>query len=61
MTESFSSLDPATGEVLAQIPITSTEELHAKVARARAAPEGWAALDVEERCARIASAGPRIL
>lgn len=61
MTETFQSLDPATGELLAEIPITSAAELETKVARARAAQEAWAALDVEERCARIASAGPRIL
>jgi acyl-CoA reductase-like NAD-dependent aldehyde dehydrogenase len=47
-TESFDSLDPATGEVLATHPITGAEEVAAAVARAREAgtwwqEQGWAA------------------
>jgi len=42
-TESFDSLDPATGEVLATHPITGAEEVAAAVARAREAGTWWQA------------------
>lgn len=42
-------LNPATGECLAEIPMTTAEELAEAVARARAAQPGWAAMPVAER------------
>jgi len=42
-------LDPATGELIAEIPCASTEEVRDAVARARAAQPGWAAVPIEER------------
>lgn len=42
-------LNPATGECLAEIPITTAKELEAAVARARAAQPAWGARPVEER------------
>lgn len=61
MPSTFPTIDPATGEVLSQVPITPDEQIVSKVEAARAAQPAWAAMGVEERCARIASAGPRIL
>ncbi|MFT7668915.1 MAG: acyl-CoA reductase-like NAD-dependent aldehyde dehydrogenase [Planctomycetota bacterium] len=42
-------LNPATGECLAEIPITTTDELSAAVARARVAQPAWAALGTAAR------------
>ena len=49
----YADIDPATGEKIADIPITSPAEVKAAVARARAAQPGWEALGVEERIARL--------
>ncbi|WP_030508394.1 succinic semialdehyde dehydrogenase [Microbispora rosea] len=42
---------PFTGEVLAEVPISTPEDVRAAYARARAAQEAWAALPVRERIA----------
>ncbi|MEU7689575.1 succinic semialdehyde dehydrogenase [Microbispora hainanensis] len=42
---------PFTGEVLAEVPISTPEDVRAAYARARAAQETWAALPVRERIA----------
>ena len=52
----FPDVDPATGETIAEIEITSPEELQRVVAAARAAAPAWAALDLEER-ARLLTRG----
>ena len=52
----FTNLDPATGETLAEIPNASPEEVQAAVARARAAQPAWRALDLAERV-RLVEAG----
>jgi acyl-CoA reductase-like NAD-dependent aldehyde dehydrogenase len=44
---------PATGEPLADLPVTSEEEVRRVVARARKAQQAWAVLPVEERAARV--------
>lgn len=49
----FQDLNPSTGECIAEIPQTTESELAAAVSRARAAQPTWAALDLEERCARL--------
>jgi acyl-CoA reductase-like NAD-dependent aldehyde dehydrogenase len=41
----FESIDPATGEVLASLPLCGQAEVDAAVAAARAAQAGWAASD----------------
>jgi acyl-CoA reductase-like NAD-dependent aldehyde dehydrogenase len=43
------SLNPATGEVVGEVPITSPEEIPALVARARAAQSGWDDVGAEGR------------
>lgn len=40
---------PFTGEILAEVPISTPEDVRAAYARARAAQEAWAALPVRER------------
>jgi acyl-CoA reductase-like NAD-dependent aldehyde dehydrogenase len=52
--KTFPDLDPATGETIARIPITSPDEVEAAVAQARAASAHWAALPFEERAALLA-------
>src|SRR5580704_15157418 len=44
---------PATGELLAEIPAATPEQVRTVVARARKAQEAWAVLPVEERAARV--------
>ncbi len=51
--QTFSDLNPATGESLAEIPVTSESELAAAIARARAAQPAWGGLTVEERASRM--------
>ncbi|MEM9382272.1 MAG: aldehyde dehydrogenase family protein, partial [Planctomycetota bacterium] len=46
-------LDPATGDLIAEIPCATTEEVQRAVARARAAAAGWAATPIEERAAAL--------
>jgi phenylacetaldehyde dehydrogenase len=48
-TSTFDSVDPATGEVLATLPLCDQDEVDAAVAAARAAQPGWAAADPLER------------
>ena len=56
---SLRDLNPATGEVIAEIPITTPAQLDAAVARARAAAPAWAALPVDERLALLRGAAAR--
>lgn len=50
----FTDIDPATGESIAEIEATSAAQLQAAIERARAAQGAWAALGIEERCACLA-------
>jgi acyl-CoA reductase-like NAD-dependent aldehyde dehydrogenase len=47
--ECLKSFNPATGEVVGEVPVTPVEEIPAIVARARAAQPAWQALGVEGR------------
>lgn len=57
--QSLSSIDPATGEVVGDVPLTPPDEVQARVDRARAAQPAWEALGLEgraqvlERCADL--------
>jgi acyl-CoA reductase-like NAD-dependent aldehyde dehydrogenase len=42
--------NPATGERIASVPATTTEELERLVARARGAQPAWAEIGVDARC-----------
>lgn len=45
----FESINPATGEVLGRVPITTKQQVAEAIAAARAAQPGWAARPDEER------------
>ena len=47
--ETFQTLNPATGEVLAEVASGGEAEVNAAVAAAKAAFPGWAATPVKER------------
>jgi len=49
-------LNPATGEVLAEVPCDSPEEVRERVSVARAAWPAWAARDAGERLTLLARA-----
>jgi len=56
--KTFRDLDPATGELLAEIPLATDEEIAAAVRIARAAQDEWGGLDLAPRAeALIAGAG----
>src|SRR5688572_13358108 len=48
------SVNPATGQLLGEVPVRTAEEVRDAVARARIAQEAWGLLSVEERCRRLA-------
>jgi acyl-CoA reductase-like NAD-dependent aldehyde dehydrogenase len=52
-TQTFDSLEPATGKVYATFPITSEEEVQAAVARAREASTWWRELGFDGRKQRL--------
>jgi acyl-CoA reductase-like NAD-dependent aldehyde dehydrogenase len=52
------SIDPHDGSVVGEIPVATAADVHATVARARAAQAAWAALPFEERARRLALAVP---
>lgn len=54
--EAMKSIDPATLEVVGEVPVTPTEDVQAVVDRARAAQPAWEALGLEGRAAVLARA-----
>jgi acyl-CoA reductase-like NAD-dependent aldehyde dehydrogenase len=50
----ITSINPATGERLGEVPEMSAPEVRAAVERARAAQRDWARLSIEVRCRRVA-------
>ena len=59
-TTSIADIDPATGDLLAEIPCADAEAVRAAVSRAREAQVGWGALAIEERAAALARFGGRL-
>lgn len=57
---SFPDFDPATGELIAEIPATDAERLTAVVARARAAQPGWADVPLETRIELLGEGAARL-
>src|SRR5690349_8892678 len=47
------SRNPATGQVLGEVPVTSVDDVRAAVARARVAQREWARVPVRERARRV--------
>jgi len=56
--ECLTSHNPATGEVVGEVPITPVDEVPAAVARARAAQPGWEALGLAGRAELLKKAIP---
>jgi succinate-semialdehyde dehydrogenase/glutarate-semialdehyde dehydrogenase len=52
-TNTVRTYAPASGELLAELPVTTDEEVRRVVARARKAQAAWAVLPVEERTTRV--------
>jgi acyl-CoA reductase-like NAD-dependent aldehyde dehydrogenase len=50
----ITSINPATGEPLGEVPIMSADEVKAAVTSARTAQREWGRLPVETRCRRVA-------
>jgi acyl-CoA reductase-like NAD-dependent aldehyde dehydrogenase len=57
----LASIDPATGEVLAQVAATAPAQVAQLVARARAAQAKWAATPIAQRCALLVKLRERML
>ena len=53
MTATLKSWEPATGELLGEVPITSREDVAKTIARAKKAQAAWAVLPIAERSARL--------
>ncbi|HVH47855.1 MAG TPA: aldehyde dehydrogenase family protein [Labilithrix sp.] len=47
------SWEPATGELLGEVPVASREDVLKTIARARKAQAVWGVLPIEERCTRL--------
>ena len=56
----LASINPATGEVVGEVPVTPVDEVDGLVARARAAQPAWAALGIDERVRLLSQAGPAL-
>lgn len=54
-TRKVVSVNPATGEILRELEVTSADDVHAAVARAHAAQPGWNELGVQRRIAVLRS------
>ncbi len=55
------SYNPATGEVVGEVPLAGPPEVRQAVARARAVQPAWAALGIDRRLAAIAPVGPKLI
>ena len=53
-TTTLESINPATGEVVGSVPVTSTEEISGIVAKARVAQPMWNGLGLDARVFEIA-------
>ncbi|MCA8960197.1 MAG: aldehyde dehydrogenase [Planctomycetes bacterium] len=61
MTDELRSYDPATGELVGEVPVTPSDRVPDVVAAARAAQPGWARLSAGERAKCLAPAGERLV
>src|SRR6478609_1750452 len=53
MTATLKSWEPATGELLGEVPVTSREDVAKTIARAKKAQAAWAVLPIAERSKRL--------
>jgi len=59
-TAELVSINPATGEAIGAVPVTSVDEIDGVVARSHAAQVGWGATSLEDRIACLRGAVPLI-
>ena len=55
------SINPATGEVVGEVPVASQREIEAAVAHARVAQPAWRALGARQRAEAIAPLGVKLV
>ena len=60
-TDTLSSYNPSTGEVVGTVPVTPAHQVDAVIAKARAAMPAWAALSAQQRADMLKPAGEKIL
>lgn len=60
-TDTLSSYNPSTGELVGTVPVTPANQVDAVIAKARAAMPAWAALSAQERADMLKPAGLKIL
>ncbi len=60
-TATLKSINPATGEVVGEVPVATAAEIEAVVVRARAAQPAWGALGLEKRAERVAELGAKLV
>lgn len=58
--QTLASLDPATGEIVGEVPVTPPGEMPARVAVARQAHRAWRRLSASERADLLARGGERL-
>ena len=61
LMDDIRSLNPATGEVIAEIPAATAEDIGSAVARARKASFSWAGTPIEERVRLVNQGGERLM
>ena len=60
-TDTLSSFNPSTGELVGTVPVTPANQVDAVIARARAAQPAWAALSAQERADMLKPAGEALV
>ena len=60
-TDTLSSYNPSTGELVGTVPVTPSNQVDAVIAKARAAMPAWAALSAQQRADMLKPAGEKIL
>tara|TARA_R110002073_G_scaffold1715_3_gene12402 strand:- start:159476 stop:160867 length:1392 start_codon:yes stop_codon:yes gene_type:complete len=60
-TETLSSYNPSTGELVGTVPVTPAHQVDAVISKARAAMPAWAALSAQQRADMLKPAGEKIL
>ncbi len=60
-TNTLSSYNPSTGELVGTVPVTPANQVDAVIAKARAAMPAWAALSAQERADMLKPAGEKLI
>lgn len=60
-SEALASINPATGAVVGEVPVTPADQIPQIVARARAAQKRWRRMPIEERATCLQAAGKQLV